>query len=239
MKSIKKLMSLMAIVAFISFTSCSDDENNVEEPQKELTTVLDDFQGKIENINMPTALKDNSNMYAQQAEITFNTLKGYGNVFSAYFAVPENAVSQKGTTAGRNSARGTSETYTWTDGTNTINYTISESSDRYAFTYQITSPSYSGTLMSGYYLKDDSYAEFSIFDENGAVLMTSKWWMTATSLKMEIATTDGSKLVMQANQDNSGNIKAYESGSLTAEYNWSANGSGWYKNYESGETFTW
>lgn len=240
MKMTNKFFTLVALVATMMISSCSSNNNDDELPQDELSEeVMQDFVNNINGMAIPSTLSNSNNPYAQQANAQFNAVKGIGVSFASLFTVPANAISAK--TAGRKAAKGTalsSKTYTWSVEGTTVKYTITENSDRYTFTYDITSSEFTGKIMDGYQLKDGSYAEANLF-EDSTVVTTIKWWVNNDISKIEI-NADGSRLVLESNtKDNSGNLKVYESSTLIGLYEWNADGSGKFVDYLEDETYTW
>ena len=237
----KKLTSLFVIMGFLIFTSCSNNDEKIinDMKEEELSEVMEDFQKKIQRIEIPDALKENSDANAQQTNVYFNLIKNYGIIFSSYFTIPANADIQSSTIVGRGNSTGNNKTYTWSDGNTTINYTITESSDRYTFLYKIVSPDYTGKLLDGYSLKDGSYAELNLIDpSNNNLSLSLKWSFSETTSTLEV-NTDDNKFVLKSNNDNSGNIKVYENGALSSECKWNTNGSGSLINYVTGESYSW
>lgn len=238
----KNLRNLIVILGLIVLSACSDsDEKIIEEfEDKELSEVMDSFQTKVSEIEIPTALSNNSDSNAQTTATYFNVVKSYGLIFSAFFNVPENATSQRLNLAGRNSATGNTQTYTWSDGTSTINYTVTELVDRFTFAYEIQSPNYSGKVMDGYSLKDESRAELNMYDSStGGSVLSLKWTFINNTATLDVKSSDGSQFILTANPDNSGNLEIYENNSLSVKCTWTATGNGTLINYETGETFTW
>ncbi len=238
----KKLTNLAVLFSLIIFTSCSNnDEGEIIDKikEEELSEVMEDFQKKIESIEVPNALRENSDVNAQQTETYFNLIKNYGITFSSFFTIPENASFENNSVVGRGTFTGNSETYTWSSGNTTINYTITELVDRYTFIYKIVSPDFTGKLLDGYSLKDGSYAELNLIDPSNSNLSLSlKWTYTENMSKVEI-NIDSNKFLLESNKDNSGNIKVYENGALSSECKWNADGSGSLINYVTGESYTW
>ncbi|WP_417784933.1 hypothetical protein [Tenacibaculum sp.] len=236
-KTIKKITTFLLLTVIIGFTSCSSDD---EIQEKELASVTEEFQEKVSQMDLPSSLESSENMYAQQASYQFNAVKNLGQSFSAFLTVPPNATSTS--SRPERSSKGVymsgSKTYTWSSDGITVKYTITETSDRYTFSYHIESPDFTGKLISGYQLKDGSYAEFSMYNEN-SVVATFKFWVNGDNIKAEMISED-QKIYLETNTSSKeGTIKIYESDSLTAEYIWNANGTGSYTNHETNETFTW
>lgn len=237
MKStIKKITTFLLLFVMIGFSSCSNDD---EIQEKELASVSKEFQEKITQMDLPSALENSENTHAQSASTQFNAVKQLGQTFSYLLTVPEYAStsSKPEGTASKSAKTINSETYTWEEDGVSITYTITEESDRYTFNYYIKSTDFTGNLLSGYQLKDGSYAEFSMKNENSTI--TFKFWVNGNNIKAEL-TYGGDKIQLETNTTTKeGAIKIYEGGSLTEEYIWNSNGTGSYKNHNTGASDTW
>ncbi|WP_440120298.1 hypothetical protein [Tenacibaculum sp. Ill] len=231
----KKITTFLLLALIVSFTSCSSDD---EIQEKELATVTEEFQEKVNQMDLPSALESSENTYAQEASYQFNAVKNLGQSFSAFLTVPSNASSSRPERSGKGTYVSGSKTYTWSSDGITVKYTITETSDRYTFSYYVESSDFTGKLISGYQLKDGSCAEFSMYNEN-SVVATFKFWVNGDSIKAEMI-SENQKIYLETNTSTKeGTIKVYESDSLTAKYIWNANGTGSYTNHETNETFTW
>lgn len=238
MKKINKLLSALILVVLVAFASCNKDKDEVIINEKDYSKVMEDFQVKINDMTLPSSLGKSEDVNAQRLNVQFNFLKGFATVFSNYFNVPENAERAETTVLSKGTSVVGSKKYTWSDGINSIVYIVSEKSDRYTFTYSIKSPEFNGVLMSGYSKKDGSYAELNMYGKDG-VTMSLKWTLSEANYTLEITSSD---LIMKLDyslNNKSGNLKIYNSGSLASEYFWNADGSGTFKDYKSGKTFTW
>lgn len=235
-----KLFTVLAIVASTVFMSCSSNSND-DNPQEELSeVVMQDFVKNVNSMAVPSTLANSNNSFAQQANAQFQAVKAIGSSFTALFNIPVNAVKAKSTSkvAAKNSALN-SKTYTWSADGTTVKYTITDNSDRYSFTYHITSQDFTGKLMDGYQLKDGSYAEANLFAGGSSSEATIKWWLNDNVSKVEV-NLSGNRLVLESNlNDNSGNLKIYEASSLLGLYEWNADGSGKFIDYTENETYTW
>ncbi len=246
MKTMKNLNTLFFAITLLLFTACSSDDNQQEEGVELSEIVMLDFQEKLSQMDTPSSLKNSSDPYALQASSQFLLVKGFAKSFSELFTVPTDAISNKSSIkkSSSNSSKNKggsngSQTYTWSiDGT-TITYTIADTPDRYTFKYTIAFNGSLYTFMSGYELKDGSYAELKMFDTNNTTIFSMKWWVQSEYAKFEMNTVDSKFLVESNISDNSGNIKLYDQTSLIQEYNWNTDGSGWFKDYLTNETFTW
>jgi len=234
-KTTKQLIAFLFLSVMIGFTSCSSDE---EIQEKELASVTEEFQQKINQIDLPSALENSENSYALQASSYFNSVKALGLSFSALLTVPQNATSSSKPSGTASKGINNSKTYTWSSDGITVSYTITEQSDRYSFYYYVESTDFTGKLMSGYQLKDGSYAEFSLYNE-GLVVSIFKFWLNGDTIKAELI-SDDSKIYLETNSSTKeGFIKVYEAGALTYEFTWNADGTGSYTNHETGDIFTW
>jgi len=238
----KTKINVILVLALVSFmlTSCSSNDDDVALQQENLSeVVMQDFIESVNAINVPEALASSNNSFAQQANIQFTSVKAIATSFALLFTVPDNALAAKSTNKlSAKSSFFSSQTYTWSQDGVTVKYTISESSDRYRFLYDIVSPDFTGKVMEGYQLKDGSYAEAKLFSGTNESV-TLKWWVTQETSKFEIG-LDGSKLVLESNStDNSGNLKIYEDATLIALFEWNADGSGKFTDFVENETFTW
>lgn len=239
-KTSTKLLSILLFSLIAVFASCSSNDDN-DAPTEELSNVvMQDFVKDFQALSVPSGLSNSSNQYAQQANAQFNAIKSLGSSFAALFVVPANATSAKSTLdkVAAKSAVIATQTYTWSSGGTSVEYIISEESDRYTFTYNVTSTSFTGKFMDGYQLKDGSYAEAKIYSNN-VVISTIKWWINGDSAKVELD-SQGIKMVLTSNSvDNSGTLDLFEGTFLFAKYTWNADGSGTYVDYTSNQTFTW
>ncbi|WP_299625487.1 hypothetical protein [uncultured Tenacibaculum sp.] len=238
----KNLKNLLIVFGLIILTACSDsnEENVIDNIDRDLSEVNDDLVERLNDVVLPANLTSNSNLGAQQTTAIFSTFQALGTSFTTLFNIPANASSRQANVSSRNSNTLNSQTYTWSDGVTTVNYTISELIDRFTFVYDVTGPEFTGKFMDGYNLKDGSYAEFNIYDtENGGVALNFKLTVTSTSVTCEFTDNDGNRSILVSNSDGSGNLEIYENNTLTIRSTWNANGSGTLTDFSSGETFTW
>ena len=234
--TVKKITTFLLLSVIIGFTSCSNDD---EIQEKELASVTEEFQEKITQMDLPSALESSENTYAQEAAFEFNIVKSLALNFSNFLIVPEYAStsSKPEGTASKSAKTLNSKTYTWSEDGVTVSYTITEESDRYTFNYFIESADFTGKFLSGYQLKDGSYAEFSMKDED--LTITFKFWVNGDTIKAELIFGD-EKIQLETNTTTKeGTIKVFNGSYLTYEYVWSSNGTGSYTNYETGDTYTW
>lgn len=239
MKNNLKLIFLFTFLTTMSFISCSDsaseDDKQVDEELSEV--VMQDFSTTLNDIQLPTSLAQSSSPYASLVNAQMQSFKSLTAAFSSLFTVPANAVALKSGSKLLSKSNNV-QTYTWSANGITINYKITDSSDRYLFSFDIVSESYSGNYMNGYQLKDGSVAEINYLN-NGQEYLTLKWTNLDTVAKMEMNTIGGYKLLLESNlNDNSGNMKVYEEGTLTSSFTWKADGSGTYTDHVENETFT-
>jgi hypothetical protein len=236
----KNLKNLLVILGVIVLSACSNsDEKNIDEiDDRDLSEVMQGFQEKINDIQIPEGLTNSSDANAQTTATYINVAKSYGLIFSAFFTVPSNATAQKTNVAAKNAVTGNSQTYTWSDGQSTINYTVTELVDRYTFSYSIESPSFTGKVMDGFSLKDESLAELNMYDAGGTSL-TMKWSYINGKGTIDVKDNDGSQFILIANSDNSGTLEVFEDGSLNVKCTWNTSGNGTLINYQTGETFSW
>ncbi|MFK8060378.1 MAG: hypothetical protein AB8B78_09840 [Polaribacter sp.] len=236
----KKILNLFLLATVVFFTSCSSNDDAIV--NEELSEkVMQDFAKNISSLTVPSTMKNSSNTYAQQASSQFTALQSLAGSFTGFFTVPANAVAAKSNAKSKTVSKAivlNSKTYTWSADGVTITYTISEQSDRYTFAYTIASAEITGKVMDGYQLKDGSYAEVTLYDDNTETAKI-KWTINDDITKIEV-TSDSIKYVLESNTaNNSGNLKLYESSTLTASYVWSSDGSGTFTNHISGKTYTW
>lgn len=241
-KTIKKLTKVFLLACIVAFTSCGGNDSDKPQEKKELSAVTKDFQQKVSKMSVPSSMANSSNVRAKQALARFNTVKNLGRSFSAYLTVPPGAtssvVSNEGIASRGAKTSGKGKTYTWGANGMTITYTINEEDDRYTFNYTIKGGVVNGKIMDGYQLKNGSKAEFKMYSR-GKVASTFKFWVNGDIVKAEI-NTYGSNMVLESNlSNNSGNIKTYYKAKLANEYNWSSDGSGWYKNHATNKKYTW
>lgn len=238
MKITNKLFTGLALVAVLVATSCSSNDNDALEGEPLSEKVMQDFVKDIQALSVPAALSASNNQYAQQANAQFETLKLLGSSFATLFTVPANATSvPSGAKSASKESILNTQTYTWSADGVSVTYVISETSKRYNFEYSIVSPDFTGKFMDGYQLKDGSYAEASLYIDNVAYT-TIKWWVETDTTKIELD-TDGYKLVLESNSNNSGNMKVYEGTFLASLYEWTASGSGSYTDYNTNMTYSW
>ncbi|PQJ80056.1 hypothetical protein [Polaribacter porphyrae] len=233
-----KFLTLVVLVITISLSSCSNNNEDIDEGLELSEVVMQDFVKDIQKLSVPSGLSSSNNQYAQEANLQFQSLKTLGSSFAALFTVPANAVSSRSNI--KVSAKSNflnTKTYTWSANRVSVTYIISETSYRYTFEYSIVSSNFTGKYIDGYQLKDGSYAEMNLFD-GGQIISTIKWWVKSNSVKIEMS-TDGYRLVMESNTDNSGTMKVYEGTFLAALYEWTASGSGSYTDYNTNQTYTW
>lgn len=238
--TMNQFFKIFLLVCVVGFTSCGGNDDEVVE-QDEVTELTKEFQGKVNQMSVPSSMKNSSNAKAQEAYAHFSTAKTLGESFSALLTVPPGAtqsfVSNEGL-AGKGVSAKNTKTYTWSSNGTTVTYTVTESSDRYTFEYSIEGGALSGKVMDGYQLKDGSYAEFRMYSDN-VVISTFKFWIDGDNVTAK-AETQGLTFTLEANiSDNSGNIKMYVQGNLSEEYNWESDGSGWHKDHRTNVTTTW
>lgn len=239
-QQIKSLVLATILSTIILFSSCSSNETDLDESGNLSEIVMQDFKEDIENLSVPESLSNSNNQYAIEANTQFETLRQLSSSFSQLFTIPANAISSKSSTkvASKSSSIANSQTYTWSSGDTSVEYTITEESDRYTFTYYVISSDFTGKLIDGYQLTDGSYAEVNMYYDD-IVISTIKWWVNNNDIKIELD-TDGYKLVLESNTvDYSGNLKVYYYDELTALYQWNSDGSGSYTNYDSEESYSW
>jgi hypothetical protein len=237
-KDMKKSLSIVMLAALITSSSCSKNDEQIIDNSDTLSEVMQPFQEKIELIDIPQTLKDNSNVDALTVTNQFNTIKNYGAIFSNYLIVPDNASTSN--SSAKNTAVNASKTFIWSEGGVSITYTITELADRYTFLYSINSTEYSGEILSGYILKDETYAAFTLKnDQDGNVYLTSKWWFENSSVKTEIVNNQNFKYKLDANLDNkSGEIELFDNTNLLVKYLWDENGDGSITTYTTGSPIT-
>lgn len=233
-----KFLALFTLILSITLSSCSNNEDNDNDvPEEDLSeVVMQDFASTINDIQIPASLSQSSDPYGSQVGFQVQLFKSLTAGFASLFTVPENALAaKKGSKILSKSA--TTQTYTWSAEGITFNYKITEKSDRYEFKYDIVSQAYSGNYMNGYQLKDGSVAEITFLD-NGEESLNLKWTNLDNIAKMEMD-VGGSKLILESNlDDNSGNMKIYDEGTLSTSITWNADGSGSFIDHLEGQTFT-
>lgn len=237
-KYMKKSISIIMLATLIISSSCSKNDERIIDNSDTLSEVMQPFQEKIELIDIPQALKDNSNVDALTVTNQFNTIKSFGTVFSNYLIIPDNASTSN--SSAKNTAVNASKTFSWSEGDVSITYTITELADRYTFLYSINSNEYSGEVLNGYILKDETYATFTLKnDQDGNVYLTSKWWFDNSSVKTEIVNNQNFKYKLDANLDNkSGEIELFDNTNLLVKYLWDENGDGSITTYTTGSPIT-
>lgn len=238
--TMNQFLKVFLLVCVIGFTSCSSNDDDVEQ-QEDISAITKEFQSKISKMSLPSSMTNSSSSKAKEASTYFTLTKNLGQSFSGFLNVPPGATmsyfSGENMAGKGNSAKNTT-TYTWTADGVTITYSITEEDDRYLFEYSAEGGTVTGKIMDGHLLKDNSYAMFTMYD-SGTVVSTFKFWINGDVVTSEI-NLQGINLKMKTNlSDNSGNIKVYSKGTLTEEYNWNSDGTGWYKNYKTNETVTW
>ncbi|MEO9571055.1 MAG: hypothetical protein ABJH82_09785 [Polaribacter sp.] len=238
----KKIFSSLLLFSIIIMSSCSSNDDNeviIEEELSEI--VMQDFVDNIQALSVPSTLSNSNNQYAQQANAQFETLKTLSSSFAAFFILPSNAVSAKyvSKTAQKSNLLNSTKTYTWSSNGIMVEYTITEASDKYSFSYSVSSVDFTGKFMDGNQLKDGSYAVVNIYSEDNTLSSTIKWWLNADVTKIELMSDDYTIVLESNGTDNSGSLKVYESSFLAALYTWNSNGTGSYIDYYSNETYTW
>lgn len=222
-----KFLTLFSLILSITLSSCSDnDDTNNDILEQDLSEiVMQDFESTINEIQLPASLSQSADPYASQVGFQVQLFKSLTAGFASLFTVPENAVTTS------------AQTYTWSAQGITFNYKITESSDRYTFSYDIVSQEYTGNYLSGYQLKDGSLAEMT-FLGNGEESLNLKWTNLDNVAKMEMNVGD-SRLILESNlDDNSGTMKIFEENALSATITWNNDGSGSFIDHSEGETFT-
>jgi len=234
----KQLIAFLFLSVMIGFVSCNSNDDEIQE--KELASVTEEFQQKISQMNLPSSLESSEDYYANQTSSSFNLVKGWGEMLSSLLIVPDfaSSTSKPEGTASKSAKTVYSKTYTWTSGEQTITYTITEESDKYIFSYNVISSEFVGELISGYQLKDGSYAELTMFSVDGPVV-TFKYWVNGNNIKAEIILDEVKYYLEYNSETNEGFIDLYENNILTYKYTWYSNGSGTYKNYTTNETVSW
>lgn len=244
MKTIKILSTaILAILFAVNITSCSkENDNPPQEEQLKLLEASKGIQEKIEKVILPQGLENHSDNYAQATKAQFYAVKSYSTSLLSFFnAIPANPEMMQASTNPQ--ARSSSEgvTYKWSYAGTTVYYTINELADRYEVKWKIESPEENYVAFDGYFLKDETYAEFNLYDPDNSHTLKFKWWFSEDATKIEfLDTQDNYKIMVESNNHNyAGILKAYENNVLEVEALWNADGSGWYKDYTTGETHTW
>ena len=241
-QTINTFFITILFISTLVFTACGSDDTDEMVDEDLSVKISQEFSANLQKIDVPTAMKNSSNSYAQQATSQVTAVKGIANTLTTFFSVPDFAVSSAnlkndGNLSAKSAALNT-QTYTWSEDGITVTYTITEESDRFRFSYIVASSDINGKLMDGYLLKDGSYSEVKFYDNN-KVVSTIKITVDGNISRIEI-TSDDIRYILESNTvDNSGNLKLYEDNVLVATYTWNASGNGSFINHQTGETYTW
>ncbi len=235
---------LLSGLAMLAVFSCSDDDD--AKPADSLENVRLSFADETEIIEVPTALKNSSNTYAQQAAGYIQQINSMGT-YTANFLPPANAVKTNTPVTASNGrvARTNKEylVYTWEDGGYGITYQISESGDNYVFEifYKLGATAdylkfvHAEESKSG---KSGSMKIFNIFAEGDeSTILVNYTWNTAAdgtvSFVADFVDT-AFKYEVIVKSDGSGEVKYLIDGELAYHMIWNVSGDGTWKFYESG-----
>lgn len=236
MKRVKNFFLLLTLGVVVMMSSCSkdDDKDNGSDPEV-FRLVLEE---RLENIDVPEAMKTTSHPYASQAAGYVETIKGIASYFD-FFVPDENAqiLSLKSTAE--------EPVYFWSYGGYSIWMYQSETSD--AYKWNVDWDFGSGRVKyisaeekkdgSGGWMKIHNYTNpaaaeddflfqyvWGFDDDNNATLTMSDY-------------TGGFNLEIKANTDLSGSAQYLYDQQLQYEYLWNPDGSGSYSYYVDGEVF--
>ena len=228
----RKTIYLTSLLFAMLLLGCnkSDDEMPNESPLHE--KVLVDFTTRLNTMAQPENLVNNtSNSSATIARAFFNSIKTSSEIFSSFFVIPQSIESR---------FVSNSQTYTWSDGTSSVSYTITELSDRYTLLLTVEDPTEEiDYKIEGYELKQTNFLKLKFFDDN--TLKTELTWeLKGEVLHVDLVELfDGDTTKMEYNtNDNSGMIKVYEGTQLTTEIVWNSDGSGTFTDHLANESFT-
>lgn len=241
MKKINLLVLLAVLFAVMMTIGCSkDDDNNAEPQTEELTYTTPSLSEKSAIIEVPSALKENSNTYAQQCVGYIDMVNGLKSYFSS-FDLPADAVKVD--------SKGDGVTYTWSASDQGYNVqvwvTYKEVGSKYTWDYEIEFDDVPRSLyMHAEQDKDGNNGMIQIYDIYDLGFTYVLNWNTNSdgvvtmTCEMGYETMDDMVLTVVVNPDGSGDVTYKSGGELFYEMNWNADGSGSMTSYVGGTTYT-
>ncbi|SEL24932.1 hypothetical protein SAMN04487910_2153 [Aquimarina amphilecti] len=243
MKTKFKSVGLIVMIAFtIMFQSCSNEDDGVNiQNEAQLENIqgrIEQYQESIENIEAPDDMEQyaQQNTYAANATFTLATLQVQALAYSSVFlSIPGDAEQQS--VVGKN-GRNTG-TWVWSYGGVTLYYTVTSDATYDYFTYDIEESGVRRTFYEGKISKDGTFYEVR-FNGEGGEFFVMTYSKTGSIINFTIKDQSNDRIELVYNEaDQSGSIKAFESGVLTESFVWLSNGTGTYTNHTTGETFSW
>ncbi|WP_299245910.1 hypothetical protein [uncultured Aquimarina sp.] len=239
---LKKVSILLMIAIAAVFQSCSsEDDGLVIENENQLENVqerIDQYQTSIENIKVPDRMLQyaEGNTYAYSAGFSLTILQTQALTYSSIFlSIPNDAEQQN--SIGK-SGRSTT-TWVWSAGGVTLYYTVTSDATYYYFTYDIEEGGVRRTFYEGRISKDGNSYEVRFNAEEGEFLLMT-YNKTGSIIDLTIENSNNEKAELVFNEaDRSGSIKIYEFGALTESFVWLSDGTGYYINHATGDTFSW
>ncbi|AXT51570.1 hypothetical protein D1818_12265 [Aquimarina sp. BL5] len=239
---LKRISVLLMIAIAAIFQSCSsEDDGLVIENENQLEDIqgrIEQYQTSIENIEAPEGMEQyaQENTYASNAVFSLASLQVQALVYSSVFlSIPEDAEEQS--IIGKNSQN--NRTWVWSFGGVTLYYTVTSDAAFDYFTYDIEEGGIRRTFYEGRISRDGTFFEVKFNGEDGEFLLMT-YNKTGSIINFTIEDGNNDKIELVFNEtDQSGSIKAYESGVLTESFVWSFDGTGLYTNHLTGETFSW
>lgn len=226
--------SILLIALFIAAISCSKDDDDSKEPDVARMAISE----KVQAIQVPNAMKNSNNQYAQQASGYVTMIQGIVNTFT-YFEPPEGAQQLKSTS--------TEGTYTWSYGGITIYMTYEETATKYLWSVDVDEGYGRMRYIEAEEFKTGASGWMKIYDYTGTVsgvMLLYEWVVNADdSVLLKMSDSEGGfKIEILGRPDNSGYARYYVENVLWYEFIWNSDGSGSYAFYDNGtpyESGTW
>ena len=231
-------------LAILALFSCSNDDD--VKPTDSLENARLSFADKTEIVEVPTELKNSSNIYAQQAAGYIQEINSMGT-YTSNFLPPSGAVKTSSPVTASNGrvARTNKEylVYTWEDSGYGITYQVSESGDNYVFEifYKLGATGdylkfvHAEESKSG---KSGSMKIYNIFaeGEESKIFVNYAWNTDADGTISFVAdfVDTAFKYEVKVRTDGSGEVKYLTDGKLVYHMVWTVSGDGTWKLYEEG-----
>ncbi|EHO41282.1 hypothetical protein Calab_1664 [Caldithrix abyssi DSM 13497] len=226
-------MSLfLVLIGGLVLFSCSEDKkddgtNATDTPPEGVS---------ITEIEVPPALLQSTNQYAQMAVGTINfvnSFKGYVGFFNPNVGL-------------QSDTDGPPWVYTWSDGGLTITLTITIEDNQYhwVLTFNGTDGEmqYNNFVMyEAWQNLDGTYGKLVVYDPEYQNISSEWTWVQDDQGVITVTFInhyDQSKIIVTQNQDLSGTLEVYENNILTMKISWNADGSGNWWTYDDDGTLT-
>ncbi|MBN1768792.1 MAG: hypothetical protein JW842_09805 [Prolixibacteraceae bacterium] len=216
----KRILLFAFITTLFAVTACNEDEDPIVSPEATSMKIVE----KLDKLEVPLAMRNSDNEYAQQAVGYVEDVKNIASYFD-YFEIPEGAEHT------RLKSTLNQDEYYWTDGQNEIWEIYTETSDGYTWQIDIDM----GYGRQKYFFaeedKDGNYGSMQVYDFTGE---TSSWlikyeWSFDAAGNAELVwllADNSMKYEVKSNVDNSGYARIYLAGALFYNFVWNSDGSG-------------